>query len=184
MFEELKTRLSLFISDRNWFLFHHPKNLVMALMREIAELSEHFIANPVDKERQKFIKEELGDVFNTLILFAKTLNIDLEEPKEITYKHNLNIAHLVFLGGTILEHFLWKSDEENKQIVVTDSLKQTIFNFYDFLLAFADMLEMNIMECGLEKLCKAEKKYPIERVSGSLKGYFACKNQEINQAKT
>jgi NTP pyrophosphatase (non-canonical NTP hydrolase) len=41
-FDHIRTRLATFTRERDWDPFHSPKNLVMALSVEIAELMEHF----------------------------------------------------------------------------------------------------------------------------------------------
>ena len=40
--ENLRRELAEFARERDWDQFHAPKNLVMALSVEVAELVEHF----------------------------------------------------------------------------------------------------------------------------------------------
>ena len=40
--ETLQQRLREFADERDWEKYHSPKNLVMALSVEVAELQEHF----------------------------------------------------------------------------------------------------------------------------------------------
>ncbi|MEM9646672.1 MAG: hypothetical protein AAF989_16900, partial [Planctomycetota bacterium] len=39
---ELKSIVGEFVAEREWEKFHNPKNLVMSLVIEAAELMEHF----------------------------------------------------------------------------------------------------------------------------------------------
>jgi NTP pyrophosphatase (non-canonical NTP hydrolase) len=76
-----------FVKERNWENFHNPKNLVMALSVEVAELVELFqwineeqslnIVNNLKKKQA--VKEEMADIFSYLIRLATILNIDLEK---------------------------------------------------------------------------------------------------------
>ena len=38
----LRERINVFVNERDWAQFHSPKNLVMAMIVEAAELVEHF----------------------------------------------------------------------------------------------------------------------------------------------
>ncbi|KAK2156397.1 hypothetical protein LSH36_214g02023 [Paralvinella palmiformis] len=40
--EEMRKILSVFISERNWDQFHEPRNVLLALVGEVGELSEIF----------------------------------------------------------------------------------------------------------------------------------------------
>src|SRR5712691_2511587 len=79
----LRTRIREFAEARDWEKFHSPKNLCMALIAEVGELTEHFqwlsekkSLRVADKEKKK-IAEELGDVFIYLIRLSDRLGIDL-----------------------------------------------------------------------------------------------------------
>ena len=75
-----------FASAREWDQFHTPKNLVMALAGEAAELLEIFQwlteaqAKAVmdDGERATAVRHEISDVFFYLIRLCDTLGVDLE----------------------------------------------------------------------------------------------------------
>jgi len=78
----LATRLEQFSTERDWDQFHTPKNLVMALSVEVAELVEIFqwltaeqsTALTVEQRRQA--SEEIGDVLIYLTRLADRLGID------------------------------------------------------------------------------------------------------------
>ena len=83
---KIQQRLEKFAKDRNWKKFHNPKNLVMALSVEVAELVEIFqwsnsggVDEIKDPETQEKIKEEIADIFNYLLKISSELNLNLEE---------------------------------------------------------------------------------------------------------
>ncbi|GAB3257636.1 nucleotide pyrophosphohydrolase [Chitinimonas naiadis] len=83
---DLQSRLAAFADERDWEQFHNPKNLVMALSVECAELVEEFQwlteaqATTVmdDAERAQRVREELADVTAYLLRIADKLDVDLE----------------------------------------------------------------------------------------------------------
>lgn len=86
---DLAELLRIFADERDWEQFHSPKNLVMALSVEAAELMEHFqwmtegeSAKPTPEKLQQ-IQEEIGDVLIYLTRFADRLGID---PLDAAYK--------------------------------------------------------------------------------------------------
>ncbi|HHI01169.1 MAG TPA: nucleotide pyrophosphohydrolase [Thermococcus litoralis] len=84
---ELIERILKFRDERDWKKYHTPKNLIISLLIELGELSEHFqwktdeeIIQSIqeDKTKEK-IAEELADVAIYLLLLANELGINLEE---------------------------------------------------------------------------------------------------------
>ena len=82
---DLREALASFAQDRDWDQFHSVKNLILALVGEVGELSEVFqwldeaqISNLNEEDRDR-AKEELADVFLYLIRLADKLDIDLIE---------------------------------------------------------------------------------------------------------
>ena len=83
---DLQSRLAAFAAERDWEQFHNPKNLVMALSVECAELIEEFqwltetqAATVMDDaERAQRVREELADVTAYLLRIADKLGVDLE----------------------------------------------------------------------------------------------------------
>ena len=82
----LQTRLRQFAAEREWQPFHTPKNLVMALTVEAAELAEIFqwmtpeqsqIAHG-DVVLQQQIADEVADVLLYLVQIADHTGVDLE----------------------------------------------------------------------------------------------------------
>ena len=81
--EELRDRLREFARERDWDQFHTPKNLVMALIAETAELVEHFQwltpeqSCALSQEKRADVRQELADVFIYLVRAADKLDVDL-----------------------------------------------------------------------------------------------------------
>jgi len=84
---ELREAMRRFVGERDWEQFHSPKNLVMGLAIETAELMEHFqwIDNEASRqegenpEKRVAIGEEMADVACYLMALANTLNLDLSD---------------------------------------------------------------------------------------------------------
>ncbi len=68
-----------FITQRNWWPYHNPKNGAMNICVEIGELAEYFISLEQDDFKKNAIKEELADVFFTLFSFSTVAQIDIIE---------------------------------------------------------------------------------------------------------
>ena len=76
-----------FADERSWDPFHTPKNLVMGLAVETAELMEHFLwvegaasrRLVDDPAKRNAIAEELADVCAHLLNLTNSLGIDLSD---------------------------------------------------------------------------------------------------------
>jgi dCTP diphosphatase len=83
----LKQAMQRFVDERDWQQFHSPKNLVMGLSVEAAELMEHFLwvdnaqSRRVvdDPARLGEVADEIADVACYLLALANTLGIDLSD---------------------------------------------------------------------------------------------------------
>ena len=79
---DLAGRLSEFARERDWEQFHSPKNLVMALSVEAAELLEEFQwlteeqSSHIEPERLARVRDEVGDVLIYLTRLSDRLGID------------------------------------------------------------------------------------------------------------
>jgi dCTP diphosphatase len=84
---DLRERMRLFVAERDWEQFHSPKNLVMGLSVEVAELMEHFLWMDNDASRRVLddpakrveVADELADVTCYILALCNTLGLDLSE---------------------------------------------------------------------------------------------------------
>ena len=82
---QLKALVESFVTERDWHVFHRPKNLSMALAIEAAELMEHFQWLTLEEseaacdepEQRQAIEEELADVVCYAVALANAARIDL-----------------------------------------------------------------------------------------------------------
>jgi dCTP diphosphatase len=80
---ELRDIVRQFARERDWEQFHTPKNLVMALSVEVAELMEHFqwlktgAEHELNDQQRTGIRHELADSLVYLIRLADCVNVDL-----------------------------------------------------------------------------------------------------------
>lgn len=92
--EELRLRMREFVAERDWDQFHSPKNLVMAMSVEMAELVEHFQwlseaeSSALDAETLKEVADEIADVQIYLVRVADKLGIDILEAAETKFHKN------------------------------------------------------------------------------------------------
>jgi len=80
---ELRDALRIFCTARDWHRYHTPKNLVMALSVETAELVEHFqwetpeAYREMEAEKRAAVADEIADVLIYLTELADVLKIDM-----------------------------------------------------------------------------------------------------------
>ncbi len=80
---QLKDELREFARQRDWEQFHSPKNLVMALSVEAAELLEHFQwlteeqSRDLGDDKRCEVAYEMADIFIYLLRLSERLDIDL-----------------------------------------------------------------------------------------------------------
>ncbi|XP_075508116.1 uncharacterized protein LOC142545019 [Primulina tabacum] len=83
--KELANKLQEFAKDRDWEKYHSPRNLLLAMVGEVGELSEIFqwrgevekgLPNWEESEKEH-LGEELSDVLLYLIRLADICGIDL-----------------------------------------------------------------------------------------------------------
>lgn len=81
--QDLRTKINVFVKDRDWAQFHTPKNLAMAMIVEAAELVEQFQwdtpaeSQHLSLEKREAVSQELADTFVYLLRIAEVLQIDL-----------------------------------------------------------------------------------------------------------
>jgi NTP pyrophosphatase (non-canonical NTP hydrolase) len=84
---ELREAMARFVAEREWEQFHSPKNLVMALAVEAAELMEHFLWIDNDASRaagrdpatRDAVADEIADVTCLIFALCNSLDLDLSD---------------------------------------------------------------------------------------------------------
>ncbi len=80
--DALREKLRAFVNAREWDQFHNPKNLVMAVAGEAAELMEHFQWLTHDEsaslppETKAEVELEIADVLLLLLRLCDKLDVD------------------------------------------------------------------------------------------------------------
>lgn len=74
---DLVAQANQFLTQRNWWQFHNPKNDAMNIMVEAGELAEHFIVDKPTASTQVEIAYEMADVLFATIGFALLAKIDI-----------------------------------------------------------------------------------------------------------
>jgi dCTP diphosphatase len=85
--DELRDETRSFAGERDWFQFHTPKNLAMAIAGEAGELAAAFqwlteeesSANALTSDRLSAVRMEMADVFIYLVRLSDVLDVDLAE---------------------------------------------------------------------------------------------------------
>ncbi|KAJ4973171.1 hypothetical protein NE237_006345 [Protea cynaroides] len=83
--QELREKLAEFASVRGWDQFHSPRNLLLALVGEVGELSEIFqwkgeVARGLpnwSSDDKEHLEEEISDVLLYLVRLADVCGLDL-----------------------------------------------------------------------------------------------------------
>ena len=79
-------KIKQFSEEREWGQFHNPKDLLLGIVEEIGEL-RNVIKWEQDPEKIKFaleknkeeVKDNIGDIYWFLALFANSSGIDIDE---------------------------------------------------------------------------------------------------------
>ncbi|CAK9309865.1 unnamed protein product [Citrullus colocynthis] len=85
--EALRMKMAEFAKERNWDRFHSPRNLLLALVGEVGELSEIFqwkgeVPKGLpewEEDEKKHLGEELSDVLLYLVRLSDICGIDLSK---------------------------------------------------------------------------------------------------------
>lgn len=94
--EEIRRLQAQFTEQRNWNQFHQPRNLLLALVGEVGEVSELFQWRGEVKEglpdwsasEREHLAQELSDVLIYLVELAEKCHVDL--PQAVLQKMALN----------------------------------------------------------------------------------------------
>jgi NTP pyrophosphatase (non-canonical NTP hydrolase) len=96
--DELRDETRTFAAARDWFQFHTPKNLAMAIAGEAGELVAEFqwltedesAPDALTRDRRSAIQMEMADVFIYLLRLSDVLDIDLGEAARDKLEMNQN----------------------------------------------------------------------------------------------
>lgn len=94
--EKLRSQVAAFADDRDWNQFHTPRNLLLALVGEVGELSEIFQwrgevkpgLSDWKEEDKIHLGEELSDVLVYLVRLSDRCGIDLVTAVQEKMKRN------------------------------------------------------------------------------------------------
>lgn len=92
--EHIRLKVDEFAKERDWDQFHSPKNLVMALSVEVAELMESFQwltedeSRSLTAEQKSHVGDEIADVQVYLVRLADKLGIDIQSAVETKMQIN------------------------------------------------------------------------------------------------
>ncbi len=83
--DQIAEKVAAFRDARDWKKFHSPKEMLLSLTIEVAELAEIFrfksdleISNIVNEKRAE-ISDELADILYWVVIISKDMGISLEE---------------------------------------------------------------------------------------------------------
>jgi dCTP diphosphatase len=80
--QEIIEKIKKFRQEHDWDQYHSPKNLVMALSVEVAELVEHFQwltqeeSRNIPDDKLDQVRDEIGDILIYLANLSEKLGID------------------------------------------------------------------------------------------------------------
>ncbi|KAL9645859.1 hypothetical protein ABK040_003589 [Willaertia magna] len=84
-FEEIRKIKEAFVKERDWEKYHTPRNLLLAMIGEVGELSEIFqwkgevmdVQKEFSESEKENLEDELSDVLVYLIRLADVCKVDL-----------------------------------------------------------------------------------------------------------
>ncbi len=106
--DELRGLVRAFVTEREWEVFHNPKDLAVSIAIEAAELMEIFQwqsrEEALEGGKLQHFREELADVVIYCLAAANAAGIDLSEAiKEKIKKNALKYPQQQFRGRHSLE---------------------------------------------------------------------------------
>ena len=108
-------KIKKFCKERNWGQFHNPKDILLSIVEEVAELRNiiKWEQNPeiIKKallDNKEEVKDNIGDIFWFLSLLANSCDIDIDKAikgviednkKRFPVKETKNRHTNIYLGG-------------------------------------------------------------------------------------
>jgi dCTP diphosphatase len=111
------------------------------------------------KELQQFAKERDWNQFHS--------------PKNL-------VMALVGEAGELCAEFQWQSESQSRDLSESEleSVRQEVGDVFIYLVRLADKLDIDLLECGFNKLLINKEKYPAETVRGSSKKYTEYQEED------
>ncbi|XP_021762824.1 dCTP pyrophosphatase 1-like isoform X1 [Chenopodium quinoa] len=166
----LRQKMRDFAKERSWEPYHTPRNLLLALVGEMGELSEIFQWKgeverglPNWKEEEKVhLGEELSDVLLYLIQLSDSCGIDLGQVA--LRKLQLNAVGEM---GELSEIFQWKGEverglpnwKEEEKVHLGEELSDVLL----YLIQLSDSCDIDLGQVALRKLQLNAVKYPVNK---------------------
>ena len=112
-------------------------------------------------------QQTINDLKNELRRFAEERDWEqFHSPKNL-------VMALAGEAGELCAEFQWQSEEQSRGLSEKEreSAKQEVGDVLIYLVRLADQLNIDLLECGFDKLAINREKYPAETVRGSAKKY-------------
>ncbi|KQJ99492.1 dCTP pyrophosphatase 1 [Brachypodium distachyon] len=132
--EELRKKMSDFARERDWEQFHFPRNLLLALVGEVGELSEIFqwkgeVPKGLpgwDEAEKEHLGEELADVLLYLVRLSDMCGVDIGKAALRKMEINARKYPVGQCKGSSKKHTCYSSDtnavaNENATTLTGDS---------------------------------------------------------------
>ncbi|KAK6146276.1 hypothetical protein DH2020_020145 [Rehmannia glutinosa] len=124
--EDLKEKLANFAKERDWDQFHSPRNLLLALVGEVGELSEIFqwkgeVPRGLPdwpQEEKQHLGEELSDVLLYLVRLSDVCGIDLAKAALTKLELNAQKYPVQLCKGSSQKYYQIHNRKDNEDVVV------------------------------------------------------------------
>ncbi|KVI08235.1 dCTP pyrophosphatase 1-like [Cynara cardunculus var. scolymus] len=136
---ELKKKMADFAKERDWDRFHSPRNLLLALVGEVGELSEIFqwkgeVARGLpdwEDEEKQHLGEELSDVLLYLVRLSDICGVDLGKAALRKLEINANKYPVNLCKGSSKKHNQIINNSSSPTTNNSCSMKDDIFQSHD-----------------------------------------------------
>lgn len=194
LFSEHLKKIEQFLKERDWQVYHYPKNIALSIVDEAGELAEHFIdieTSGWNLKKREAVAHEMADVLAGILSLCLFFNLDPDtdlpaptNPSSIHHEsQNLQtlVLKLSVETAKLIKFIIWISDEDSKRISCSGPLKETIASSLHALVQLASVLSIDLIAAAEEKYLLREQKYPPNLTKGDISRYFARKHRWQNQ---
>ncbi|KAM0940896.1 putative dCTP diphosphatase [Dioscorea sansibarensis] len=121
---DLKNKMADFAMERDWDQFHSPRNLLLALVGEVGELSEIFqwrgeVPRGLpgwDEKEKEHLAEELSDVLLYLVRLADICGVDLGVAALRKMEINARKYPVQYCKGSSKKHTHYSSENPTDEL--------------------------------------------------------------------